>query len=58
MVTFLPKPETIKAMPKFDPRGNKGILVGYRLHGGKWARDFLVFPARYFHDYDYGQNLP
>ena len=56
LVTFLPKPDTVKAMPKFNPRGNKGILVGYRLHnGGKWARGYLVFPVHYFDAYDYSR---
>ena len=34
LVNFLPKPETLKALPKFEPRGQQGILVGYRLHNG------------------------
>ena len=56
LVNFLPKPETVKALPKFEPRGQAGILVGYRLHnGGKWTHDYLVFPVRYFDDYDYGR---
>ena len=49
LVSFLPKPDTVKAMPKFAPRGNIGIVVGYRLHnGGMWARGYLVFPMHYF----------
>ena len=44
-VNFLPKPNAARAMPKFEPRGCSGILVGYRLQpGGKWARDYQVFP--------------
>ena len=43
-------------MSKFEPKGNRGILVGYRLHnGGKWAHDYLVFPLHYFDDYDYNR---
>ena len=56
LVSFLPKPDTVKAMPKFEPKGNRGILVGYRLHnGGTWTRDYLVFPVSYFDDYDYNR---
>ena len=56
LVSFMPKPETVKAMPKFEPRGQRGILVGYRLHnGGKWTRGYQVFPVRYFDDYDYSR---
>ena len=56
LVTFMPKPETVKALPKFDPRGQRGIIVGCRLHSGaKWAKDYLVFPIRYFDDYDYSR---
>ena len=56
LVTFLPKPETLKAMPKMEPRGVRGIIVGYRLHnGGKWAHDYQVFPIRYFDEYDYSR---
>ena len=56
LVDFLPRPDTVKAMPKFEPRANQGILVGYRLHnGGKWAKDFLVFPLKYFEGYDYAR---
>ena len=44
-------------MPKFEPRANQGILVGYRLNpGGRWAKDYQVFPLSYFADYDY--NTP
>ena len=36
-VDFLPKPEVVKAMPKFEPRANVGILVGYNLQpGAQW----------------------
>ena len=53
-VKFLPRPDTVKALPKFAPRGVPGSIVGYRLHnGGKWTRDYLVFPVRYFDGYDY-----
>ena len=39
-----------------EPRGQQGILVGYRLHnGGKWTHDYLVFPIRYFDEYDYSR---
>ena len=56
LVDFLPKPDSVKAMPKFEPRANQGILVGYRLHpGGKWARDYQVFPLHYFAGYDYNR---
>ena len=54
LVEFLPKPDAIRAMPKFEPRSNQGILVGYRLQpGGEWAKDYQVFPLAYFTDYDY-----
>ena len=54
LVSYMPKPETVKALPKFDPRGSRGIIVGCRLHsGGIWAKDYLVFPVRYFDDYDF-----
>ena len=56
LVSFLPKPETVRALPKFDPRGQRGIIVGVRLHsGGSWAKDYQVFPIRYFDDYDYNK---
>ena len=56
LVDFLPKPDSIKAMPKFEPWANQGIPVGYRLQpGGQWAKDFLVFPMRYFDEYDYSR---
>ena len=56
LVGFLPPPKTVQAMPKFEPRANQGILVGYRLHpGGRWAKDFLVFPKSYFEDYDFNR---
>ena len=55
-VDFLPKPDSVKALPKFEPRGQPGILVGYRLHnGGQWAKDYLVFPLSYFREYDYSR---
>jgi len=54
LVTFLPRPEALKRQPKFENKGRRGILVGYRLHnGGKWTKDYLVFPLTYFDDYDY-----
>ena len=56
LVAYSPKPETIKALPKFAPRGERGVLVGYRLHsGGRWTRDYLVFPVHYFDNYDYAR---
>ena len=56
LVTFMPKPDTVKAMPKFSPRGERGIIVGCRLHnGGRWAKDYQVFPIRYFDNYDYSR---
>ena len=55
-VNFLPRPDTVRAMPKFEPRSQPGILVGYRLHRGAiWAKDYLVFPLHYFVDYDYNR---
>ena len=52
----MPKPETVRALPKFDPRGSRGIIVGRRLHsGGIWAKDYLVFPIRYFDNHDYSR---
>ena len=29
LVDYLPKPETVKQLPKFEPRGHQGIFVGY-----------------------------
>ena len=56
LVEFLPKPDAVKAMPKFEPRANQGILLGYRLQpGGVWARDYQVFPLSYFVDCDYSR---
>ena len=60
-VSYLPKPDAVKRLPKFAPRACEGILVGYRLHnGGTWSKDYLVFPLSYFHDYDYNRprSLP
>ena len=48
-VDFLPKPDTMKALPKFEPRGQPGILVGYRLH------NYLISPLSYFGEYDYSR---
>ena len=54
LVDFLPRPDTVRAMPKFEPRACQGILVGYRLHpGGTWAKDYHAFPLSYFTDYDF-----
>ena len=54
LASYMPKPETVKALPKFDPRGARGIIVGCRLHsGGVWSKDYLVFPVSYFDEYDY-----
>ena len=48
LVDFLPKPDAVRAMPKFEPRANQGIPVGYRLNpGGKWASDYQIFPLHY-----------
>ena len=56
LVEFLPKPDAVQAMPKFEPRANQGILLGYRLQpGGRWAKDYQVFPMSYFADYDYSR---
>ena len=54
LVDFLPKPDADRAMPKFQGCGNQGFLVGYCLqHGGKWGRDYQVFPFTYFRDFEY-----
>ena len=53
LVNFLPRPDVVQTMTTFRGRSNQGILVGYRLQpGGRWARDYLVFPFSQFHDYD------
>ena len=56
LVSFLPKPDAVKAQPKFEPRANEGIIVGYSLHnGGIWSKEYQVFPLSYFEDYDYNK---
>ena len=53
-VDFLPKPDTVKAMAKFEPRAQPGVLVGYRLQlGALWKGEYLVFPRERFVDYDF-----
>ena len=48
-VDYLPKPEVVKAMPKFDGRGIPGIMVGYYLQpGAEWKGEFQVFPKDKF----------
>ena len=38
-VDFLAKAETVKALPKFEPRASVGIFVGYHLQpGGQWKK--------------------
>ena len=54
LVDFLPRPDSVKAMPKFEPRAVPGIFVGYRLQpGATWNREYLVFPKSYFEGYDF-----
>ena len=56
-VDFLAKPETVKALPKFEPRSSVGMLVGYHLQpGAEWKNEFLVFPREMF--VDFGFELP
>jgi len=46
-VDFLPKPEAVKAMPKFEPRATVGIIVGYYLQpGGEWKGEYMVFHGK------------
>ena len=54
LVDYLPKPEQVAKLPKFEPRGHQGIFVGYYLQpGGMWKHELLVFPLSRFADYDY-----
>ncbi len=53
---YLPKPETVKQLPKFEPRGHQGIFMGYYLQpGGQWKHEFMIFPLARFVDYDYAR---
>jgi len=53
-VDYLPKAETVKAMPKFDTRGIPGILVGdYLQPGGIWKGEYQVFPKEMFEHFDW-----
>ncbi len=55
-VDYLPKPETVKKLPKFEPRGHQGIFLGYYLQpGGQWKHEFLIFPLERFIDYEYAR---
>ena len=46
VVDYLPKPEVVRAMPKFEARACQGIFVGYYLQpGGEWKGEYLVFPS-------------
>ncbi len=54
LVDYLPKPEQVKLLPKFEPRGQQGIFTGYYLQpGGRWKHELLVFPLSRFVDYDF-----
>jgi hypothetical protein len=54
LVDYLPKPEQVKLLPKFEPRGQQGIFMGYYLQpGGQWKHELLVFPLSRFTDYDF-----
>jgi len=54
IVDYLPKPEAVKGLPKFDTRASPGILVGYYLQpGGQWKGEFQVFPKDKFEDFDW-----
>ena len=58
LVDYLPKPEAVKKLPKFEPRGHQGIFVGYTLQpGGEWKSEFMVFPLERFVDYDYARPV-
>ena len=53
-VDFLPKPESVRAMAKFEPRAQTGMLVGYHLQpGAQWKGEFVVFSREKFVDYDF-----
>ena len=53
-VDYLPPDVTLKAMPKFEPRANTGILMGYHLQpGAAWKGEYLVFPRERFVEYDF-----
>ncbi len=49
-----PQTETLKKLPKFEPRGHQGIFLGYYLQpGGIWKGEYAIFPLERFKDYDY-----
>ena len=44
LVDYLPKPEVLRALPKFEPRACQGIFVGHYLQpGGEWKGENVVF---------------
>ena len=54
IVDDLPKPEVVRAIPKFEARACQGIFVGYHLQpGGEWKGEYLVFRLGLFDDYNY-----
>ena len=45
LVDYLPKPETVKLLSTFEPRGHLRIFMGYYLQPvGQWKHEFLIFP--------------
>ena len=50
-VDYLPKPETVKQWPKFEPKAHQGIFVEYYLQpGGEWKSEYLVLSLSRFLD--------
>ena len=48
-VEYLPRPEEVKALPKFEPRAQVGIVVGYYLQPGAiWKGEFMIVPLEWF----------
>ena len=53
-VDFLPRAETVRALPKFEPRAMVGLFAGYYLQpGGQWKKEMLIFPKDRFDDHDF-----
>ena len=56
VIDYLPKPEVLRAMPQFEPRGCQGIFMGYYLQpGGEWKGEYLVFLMGLFDDYNFAE---
>jgi hypothetical protein len=48
---FFDRPKDVKALPQFEDRASRGILVGYTFQpGGAWNGEYQVFPSFMFKD--------